>query len=115
MKNFKLTAEDIKPLTNISGGCIATDRITVEGYPVHFMYRAQPRNSQDTGWRFFSSINEDDTYLSNTANSGVYTLNTIANYDQGIIPHLDAPIGSVFERDGKDGKFLVVDDFEIRE
>lgn len=36
-KKFKLSAGDIKPLVHGWGGCIATDKITVEGYPVRFM------------------------------------------------------------------------------
>jgi len=30
------------------GGCVATDRITVEGYPVRFMYREEPDNEYDS-------------------------------------------------------------------
>jgi len=41
------------------------------------------------------------------ANIGVYDVNTIANYDRDIIPLLDAPPGSAFERDD-DGSFVSV-------
>ena len=112
MKDYKIKAEDIKPLKTGMGGCIATDRITIDGYPVNFMYRAEPNNPADSGWCFFSGINEDDTYLNDSANMAVYDVNTIANYDQTIIPLLDAPIGSVFERN-KSGVLAPVDDFEI--
>lgn len=113
MKNFKLKAEDIRPLKVGLGGCIATDRITVEGYSVSFMYRTQPTNNGDSGWCFFSGIREGDAYINDPANIGVYDVNTIANYDPAIIPHLDMPIGSVFERDQKTNKFVAVHDFIV--
>jgi hypothetical protein len=97
-KNFKLAAADIKPLKLGLGGCIASDRITVEGFPVRFMYREQPTRPDDSGWNFFSGINEDDEYMNNPDNFAVYDVNTIANYDPTILPFVDSPVGSVFER-----------------
>ena len=45
---FKLASHKIKPIVGSMGGCIATDRITVEGHPVRFMYGsrgpARPQN-----------------------------------------------------------------------
>ena len=40
-KRFKLKAEDIVDLI-LFGGCIATDKITVDGLPVKYMYRNTP-------------------------------------------------------------------------
>jgi hypothetical protein len=70
---------EINPLVHGYGGCVASDRITVEGYPVRFMYREAPRNDIDSGWTFFSGF-EDDEYINNPNNYGVYDVNTIANY-----------------------------------
>jgi hypothetical protein len=50
--------------------------------------------------------------MDNPANSAIYDINTIANYDPDIIPFLDSPTGSAFER-GANGKFAPVDDFEF--
>lgn len=79
------------------------------------MYRSQPINGQDSGWCFFSGVGEDDAYLDNPANSGVYDVNTMANYDESIVPYLDAPVGSVFERDQSSGEFVAVHDYDIPE
>lgn len=114
MKNFKLKAEDIKPLATGLGGAVASDRITVDGYPVNFMYRGNPVNPQDSGWCFFSGINEDDAYLNDPANVTIFDINSIANYDESIIPFLKAPIGSVFERNNS-GEFEQIYDFVIPE
>jgi hypothetical protein len=110
-KNFKLLADDIIPLATGRGGCIATDMITVEGRKVAFMYRETPDNDIDSGWRFMSGY-ESEEYMDEPDNHGVYDVNTIANYDVDIIPFLDAPVGSAFEREGGSGSFAEVHDFE---
>ena len=46
-KRYKLSRDDIRPLAMGRGGCIASDRITVEGLPVRFMYRDKPRKADD--------------------------------------------------------------------
>ena len=112
-KKFKLQASDIKALKTGLGACLATDRITIEGYPVHFMYRLKPDRHVDSGWRFFSGIREDDAYINDPDNTHVFDVNTIANYDPSIIPFLDSPIGSVFERREAGGKWSPVLDFKI--
>jgi hypothetical protein len=96
-KQFALRADQIRPLATNRGGAIASDRITVDGRPVGYMYRLAPHNPMDSGW-FFLAGDEDQAYMDNTANHAVYDVNTIANYDPEIIPLLDAPIGSAFIR-----------------
>ena len=61
------------------------------------------RRDQDSGWRFFAG-EESEAYLSDPSHSGVYSLNTICNYDPDLIPLLSAPYGSAFAR-GEDGAF----------
>jgi hypothetical protein len=53
-KEFKLRADLIRTLITGYGACIATDRITVEGMPVGYMYREAPHDPGDSGWHFFS-------------------------------------------------------------
>src|SRR5215470_8124576 len=111
-KQFKLAATEIKRLVRGYGGCFSSDMITVEGYPVRFMYRESPSNDIDSGWRFFSGF-EDDTYMSNPDNHAIYDVNTIANYDPSIIPLLDSPVGSVFEKTTESERFVPVSDWQI--
>jgi hypothetical protein len=110
-KPFRLKAEEIVPLAEGHGACIATDMITCEGRKVAFMYRAEPDREIDSGWRFMSGY-ESDEYMDNPDNHAVYDVNTIANYDPDIIPFLDFPVGSSFERAGGEGSFVQVHDFE---
>ncbi len=107
-KNFLIPAEDIKRLVEHNGACIASDRITVGGRTVGYMYREPPRNDADMGWRFMAG-DESDEYMDNADNHAVYAVNTIANYDNGILPFIDAPIGSAFARNPKTGAFEPVD------
>jgi len=113
-KDFKLRAEDIKDLATGRGACFATDMITVEGHKVRFMYREKPDMDVDSGWRFFSGF-ESDEYVDDPNNTAIYDINTIANYDPDIIPLLDAPIGSAFERTDASLSFQEVFDFEPSE
>jgi hypothetical protein len=41
-KQFKLSQDDIKRIVDSVGGCFASDKITVEGLPVGYMYREKP-------------------------------------------------------------------------
>ena len=41
---------------------------------------------------------ETDEYLDDVNNSGIYEVNTIANYDKSIIGYLDRPIGTILVR-----------------
>ena len=84
--------------------------IFVEGQKVSFMYREEPDNDVDSGWRFMSGQESQD-YMDNPDNLAIYDINTIANYDPDIISFLRAPIGSAFERVGGIGQFVEVSDF----
>ena len=66
---------------------MATNRITVEGFPVGYMYREEPRDNGDSGWCFFAG-NESDDYVQIPENIAIYDVNTVANYDKDIIPYL---------------------------
>jgi hypothetical protein len=96
-KTFRLAGAEIRPIAEGYGACFATDRITVDGRQVGYMYREEPDNSLDSGWRF-SAGDESDEHMDDPNNSGVYDVNTIANYDREIVSLLDSPIGSHFVR-----------------
>lgn len=102
-KAFKLKAHEIAPVALGRGGCLATDRIVVDGERVRYMYREAPIRPEDSGWRLFAG-DEDAEYMANNERHGVYDVNTLVNYDPDILPFLDAAYGSRFERD-VDGKF----------
>ncbi|MBC8535324.1 DUF2185 domain-containing protein [Clostridiales bacterium BX7] len=106
-KQWAIAPDQIRELlTDWEGptGCIATDRILVDGCEVGYMYRERPDEDRpDSGWRFTAG-DESDEYMDDPANSEVYQLNTICNYDPDIIPLLDSPYGTAYWRD-EDGEF----------
>lgn len=96
-RSFQLKPDEIKPILVNKGGCLATNKITIDGCQVGYMYREDPKNELDNGWRFFSGT-ESQEYVDDKSNTQVYDLNTIVNYDSSIIPYVDLPIGSELER-----------------
>jgi hypothetical protein len=61
------------------------------------MYREEPDDSLDSGWRFLSG-DESQDYLDESGRLHIYDVNAIANHDPDIVPYLGAPVGSAFER-----------------
>ena len=86
----------------INPGCFASNRITIDGKKVGYMYREEPdEDSQlpDSGWRFFAG-DETDEYVNAPENINIYHIDTIIKIDSSILPYLKAPYGTAFERDG---------------
>ena len=107
-KRFAIPREELKEIYQGDGpqGCIATDRIVVDGAPVGYCYREEPDSGDETwdsGWRFTAG-DESDAYMDDPDRSGVYALNTICNYDPDVIPLLDSEPGTAWSR-GEDGVF----------
>ena len=89
---------------NGGDGCFATDRIMVDNKKVGYMYREKPDNEYDSGWRFLAG-DESQEYMDNPENVGIFSLNTLCNYDIDITDYLEYPVGTAFYRN-KDGKFV---------
>jgi hypothetical protein len=68
------------------------------------MYREPPDAPDDSGWSFFAG-DESDSYANDPQYFALYDVNTIANYDQAIIPHLDSPEMLAFERPARSDPF----------
>ena len=109
-KAYKLKGTEIRPIAVGRGDCFASDMVTVEGKPVRFMYRETPDSETDSGWRFMSGL-ESDEYANDASNLGIFDVNTIANYDSTVVPYLDAPVGSAFEKPSISGGFVRVTDW----
>ena len=112
-RDYHVKAEDVKPLLSDwkgADGCIATNRITVEGYKVGYCYREKPDGGWDSGWRFTAG-DESDEYMDDPNNAGIYKLNTICNDDPDIIPLLNTPAPCAFERD-ENGVFQQIKDWK---
>ena len=112
-RNYHVKAEDVKRLLpdwEGADGCIATNRITVEGCKVGYCYREEPDGGWDSGWRFTAG-DESEAYMDDPNNAGIYKLNTICNDDSDIIPLLHMPAPCAFERD-ENGVFQQIKDWK---
>ena len=112
-RDYHVKAEDVKPLLSDwkgADGCIATNRITVEGCKVGYCYREKPDGDWDSGWRFTAG-DESEEYMDDPNNAGIYKLNTICNDDPDIIALLHTPAPCAFERDGN-GMFQQIKDWK---
>ena len=112
-RNYHVKAEDVRHLLHDwegADGCIATNRITVEGCKVGYCYREEPDGGWDSGWRFTAG-DESGSYMDDPNNAGVYKLNTICNDDPEIISLLNTPAPCAFERD-ENGMFQQIKDWK---
>jgi len=88
-------------------GCFATNRISRDGCKIGYMYREKTESRfPDSGWRFFEGT-EDDAYINDPENIHIFKLKTICELDSAIVPYLNAPHGTAWERNG-DGTFTQV-------
>ena len=104
---FKLKPEEIKKMIPEMGSSIASDKITIQGLPVGFMYREEPQDENDTGWRFIAG-SESQEFIDDPLNSMVFEVNVIANYDPAIIPYIHLPVGSELERMEGTDQFIML-------
>lgn len=89
-------------------GYVLATRMLVDGKKkVRYMYREEPDNTQDSGWRFFCG-EEDSAYIAGPENIGIYDISTIINLDESVCPYLELPAGTVLAR-GERGYFKRVD------
>ena len=79
---------------------------------VGFLYRENPDNKLDSGWRMFSG-EEDEAYIENPDNFGMYDSTKVLDIDPSIESLLNSPIKTAFERTAPDAPFVQVHDFEF--
>lgn len=77
--------------------CIVSRMVMEDGLKVGFMYREEPDNGADSGWRFLSGT-ETQKYVDNSKNSIEVAIGVVGNLDPAILNHLDQPFGTDLER-----------------
>lgn len=91
-----------------AGGCIVSKRILSGESPVKWMFREKSVNEIDNGWRFFSSMDDDD-YVNNVNNLTVCDFNTVANIEPLVLGYYTFPVGSDLQLAGENGKTVMYD------
>ncbi|MBL9028561.1 MAG: DUF2185 domain-containing protein [Myxococcales bacterium] len=88
------------------GYIIASNEVAKQRKRVGYLYREEPDNEGDSGWRVFSG-EESQEYADDAANFAMYNASTIVDIDPSIASLLDEPAPAAFERDAS-GKFVRV-------
>ena len=88
--------------------CFVTKRVLEDGMPVGFLYREEPDNEDDSGWRFTAN-DESDDYMDDSANVALVSLGAVLSVDDRFVDLLDAPVGSAFGIDRATGRFVAVE------
>ena len=90
------------------GYIIASREVAQEGKPVGYMYREEPDNENDSGWRVFSG-DETQEFADDPANFAMYNASTIIELAPSIRTLLETQAPVAFERDGS-GRFVKVNE-----
>lgn len=84
--------------------CFVTKRILDDGQLVGYLYREEPDEEKDSGWRLTAN-DETDEYMSDSENLAYVSLGAVLSRDDSFRELLDAPSGSAFIRNPQTGKF----------
>lgn len=96
------------------GYIIVSNLVAQEKQKVGFLYRESPDNNLDSGWRVFSG-QEDEAYIDNPDNFGIYSSEKILEIDPAIQELLHSPIQTAFERLSPEQPFEQIFDFDFAE
>jgi hypothetical protein len=99
---------ELKELVAPMGTCKATNRVMLDGKNVGYMYREEPDDNFDSGWRILAGT-ESQKYVDNPENSGFYELNEVANHDPAILPYLQLPYNTELERIKDSDEFRIIE------
>lgn len=80
----------------LSCAALVTRKI-LDGEPIRFAERLEPRNSGDSGWAL-SSGTETQDYMDDSKNIAIVRLSDMVHNDPELGKIIDAPVGSVFRR-----------------
>jgi hypothetical protein len=89
--------------------CFVTQRILRDGAKVGYLYREEPDNDKDSGWRLTAN-DESDEYMDDADNIAFVSLGRVLSNDDSFIDLLDAPVGAAFARDMRTGAFVQLED-----
>jgi hypothetical protein len=86
-------------------------RIIEDHEPVRWLYREEPDNADDSGWRIYAG-DEDQEYCDQADNVLIVPLRELIQVERQLEQVFRAPVGSAFERPDGGEKFRQVDDWE---
>jgi hypothetical protein len=81
-----------------------------ERRPVLFAFHVVPKNSNDTGWIFWSG-DEDQAYISDSSNTVIASLDGFLAHDPSLAEILNKPVRTAWERDNVAAPWREVPDY----
>lgn len=101
--------DDDNLVNRYAGLCFVTKRVLEDGAPVGYLYREEPDNDDDSGWRFTAN-DESDAYVNDSANVALVSLGAVLSVHDRYIGLLDSPAGSAFAFDHDTQHFMAIDE-----
>ena len=95
------------PTAKYASRCFVTRKVLYEGAAVGYLYREEPDNDEDSGWRIMAG-DESQEYMDETDNISWVSLGAVLREDDSFLDLLEAPVGSFFELDRAAGRFVEV-------
>ncbi len=90
------------------GGCIVSNNILNGKGTIKWVFREEPVNDRDNGWRFLSNIDDED-YINNPLNLSVCDFNSIKVFEPSIFLIYNLPIGTELEIINENNKKYFID------
>lgn len=87
---------------------IVSNRVARDGEPACWLYREEPDNERDSGWRVFAG-DESDEYVDGAENCSLMPLRELISADPSVEAVLTEPAPAAFERDSRDDDFVRAD------
>ncbi|TFW28878.1 immunity protein Imm33 domain-containing protein [Massilia horti] len=84
--------------------CFVTRKVLYDGEKAGYIYREEPEEDDDSGWRIMAG-NESDQYLDDQENVLYVSLGAVLNQDDSFAHLLGSAPGVAFQRDLKTGEF----------
>lgn len=101
--------DDDNLVNRYAGLCFVTKRVLEDGAPVGYLYREEPDNADDSGWRFTAN-DESDDYINDSTNVALVSLGAVLGVDDRFIRLLDSPAGAAFAFDRNTQTFVAVEE-----
>lgn len=101
IKEFEDARKYMEPTINknklLSKTAFVSKRVFEDGWKVGYMYRAEAKDEDDSGWSFLAG-NESREYADNYKNIVLLTVYEVCQLDPDIMDYIDSPVGSGFIR-----------------
>lgn len=92
-----------------AGRCFVTRRVLHNGVRIGYLYREEPDQADDSGWRIMAG-DESDEYMDDPENIARVSLGAVLREDDSIVHLLDSPVGIAYERNPESNQFEEVDE-----